>query len=186
MPLGRRIEVTPGFCILWALLLLVLPLRLLMATAAAAGLHELCHWAAIGLLGGQVRRLRIGAGGMVMETGPMPPRQELVCALAGPVGSLLLVPLYGRFPCLALCGLVQGCFNLLPLYPLDGGRVMSCILELLIPRCRERILRWIEWGVLALLLAAALGLRMGCGPILVWGMLAMRKIPCKDSRFGVQ
>ena len=184
--MGRRIEVTPGFCILWALLLLVLPLRLLMAAVAAAGFHELCHWTVIRLMGGQVRRLRIGAGGMVMQTGPMPPRQELVCALAGPVGSLLLVPLYGRFPCLALCGLVQGCFNLLPLYPLDGGRALACVLEMVVPGCWERVLAWIEWSALAILLTAAVGLRMGYGPILAWGMLAMRKIPCKDSRFGVQ
>lgn len=174
--MGKRIEITPGFCILWSLLLLTLPLGLILSAAGAALFHELCHWIAIRLLGGQVRGLTVRAGGMVMETTPMSPGQELICALAGPAGSLLLVLLYKDVPLLSLCALVQGCFNLLPLYPLDGGRAVRCVLDMM---GRGHWMGVIEMGTLALLLILAIP--MGIGPVLVWTMLAARKIPCKDD-----
>ena len=178
------IEVTAGFCILWALLLLVLPLNLLLAAMGAALFHELCHGLAIYATGGKITRLTIGAGGMVMETTPMPPEKEALCALAGPAGSFLLASLYFRIPMVAVCGMVQGCFNILPLYPLDGGRAMKCLLEWLFPVQAEKIRKFVEILTLAFLLVLAI--RVGNGAILAWGMLVMRKIPCKDGTFGVQ
>lgn len=175
----KRLEITPGCCILWALLLLVLPLRLILAAGVAALFHESCHVLAIRLTGGAVTGIAIGAGGTVMETAPMKPGQELLCALAGPVGSFLLVMAHRFFPLLSLCALVQGCFNLLPLYPLDGGRALTCVLP-------SKWMKVIEMVTLLGLLALAVGIRMGIGPVLAWGMLAMRKIPCKDHRFGVE
>ena len=178
------IEVTAGFCILWAFLLLVLPLHLLLAAMGAALFHELCHGLAIYATGGKITRLTVGAGGMVMETTPMPPGKELICALAGPAGSFWLACLYPWMPLAAICALVQGCFNILPLYPLDGGRALRCLLEWLMPMQAERIRKLVE--ILTLVLLFALAIRAGNGAILAWGMLVMRKIPCKDGTFGVQ
>lgn len=182
----NRADVTPGFCILWAYLLLVLPLELLAAAVTAACIHELCHVIAVRMLSGRICGITIGARGMIMEVDPMPPGRELVCALAGPVGSFLTAALFQWFPWLSLCAFVQGCFNLLPLYPLDGGRTVRCMLQICAPNQWERIENGMEWLVLVLLLLLALKIRMGIGPVLVWGMLAMRKIPCKQPQFGVQ
>lgn len=181
--MARRIDLTPGFCILWSLLLLVLPLRLLLAAATAAILHEVGHALAIRLLGGAILSLKVGAGGMEMETMPMEPWRELVCALAGPAASLTLVGFHAWFPGLALCGFCQGCFNLLPLYPLDGGRAAACVLTM---AGLEKLMKPMEFFVLAALLLLALTSGLGVGPVAVWGMLALRKIPCKAGRFAVQ
>ena len=182
--MGRRIEIGWDFCILWALLLLTLPLRLILAAGAAAVIHEICHGLAIYATGGKIRGLKVRAGGMAMETSPMTPGQEIFCALAGPAGSLAVAGLSRWIPLLGLCGLVQGCFNLLPLYPMDGGRVTACLLRIAAPERGDRIQQAIEWAVVLVLMGIAI--RIGPAAIMGWGMLAFRKIPCKDGRFGVQ
>ena len=115
--------------LLLALLLLTAPLPWVGAALAAAAFHEACHWAALRLTGGRLRGMTVSAAGAVLKTGPMEPRQELWSALAGPAGSLLLLTLLRRFPRIALCGGIQGLFNLLPVYPLDGGRALRCLLN---------------------------------------------------------
>ncbi len=111
------VRVDVSACLMGAFLLLTLPLNWLLSALAAAAFHELCHGAAILLLGGRIWGVRIGAGGAVMETEPLSSGKELVCALAGPAGSLLLVLMFRVFPRVAVCALVQGAFNLLPVFP---------------------------------------------------------------------
>ena len=55
---------------------------------------------------------------------------ELLSALAGPAGGFMLFALHPVLPRLATAGLVQSVYNLLPVYPLDGGRIFRCILEM--------------------------------------------------------
>ena len=180
----RSIEATPGFCILWAFLILTLPLEFLLAAVTAALVHECFHATAIRLTGGRILGLTLGAGGMEMEVSPMGPGRELLCALAGPAGSLFLLCL----PCsgLALCGLVQGLFNLLPIAPLDGGRILGCLLELTMPRHR----RLIESTAVVLtggaLLAAAFWLGLGREAVMAASVVVFRKFPCKPWGKRVQ
>lgn len=123
----KKTAISPGACILAALLLLTVPLKWLLAAWTAAVFHELCHIAAVHICGGKILAAQIGACGAVMETAPMTAGRELICALAGPFGSLLLVLLFRYMPELAICGCVQGLYNLLPLYPMDGGRALRCV-----------------------------------------------------------
>ena len=178
-------------CLLGALLLLVLPLQWLLAALTAAAFHELCHFLAVRLVGGRVLDVRIGSGGAVMQTLPMSRGREWLCALAGPVGSLLLLPLCRVFPRVAFCALVQAVYNLLPVFPLDGGRALRCALERWIPKWADEICCWVEIGTLTALGAAALivsfWLHLGIWPLIAFLLLAVRRNrTCKLRRFGVQ
>lgn len=166
-----------------ALLVLTLPLGYLAAAILAAVWHETCHALAVMALGGKVLALRINLRGMEMETRPMDPISGALCALAGPVGSLALLLLRVQFPQIAAWGLLQGCFNLLPIFPLDGSQA----LRRLIPRWSL----WIENGALLILTILALygAIWKGTGlfPLLPLATLALRrKKPCKSSHFRVQ
>ena len=122
-----HIEADGGFWVVLGLMLLLFPVRVLMGVLLAAITHELGHLAAIRLTGGMVRRVCLRAGGAVIETAPMSPGREVLCALAGPAAGALTVLCWRSFPELALAGLAQTAFNLLPIYPLDGGRVVRNI-----------------------------------------------------------
>lgn len=116
-------------CVALALVLLVLPLPWVFGALAAGAFHECCHYFAIRALGGRVSGVAVGPRGAVMELQDLGSVAELLAAAAGPVGSLSLMLLCRLFPRLALCGLVQGMYNLLPVYPLDGGRILRCALK---------------------------------------------------------
>lgn len=116
-----------------ALMLLLLPLKWLFAAVLAAAFHELCHWGVICLCRGKVTSLSIGMKGAVMQVEELPPHKELLCALAGPVGGLCLLLFAKWIPRTAFCAFVQSVYNLLPLLPLDGGRILKCVLLLFLP-----------------------------------------------------
>ena len=123
-----KLSVSPFACVLAAMCVLMLPLRWLVAAFLAAAFHELCHILAVILCGGRVQSLKIGGRGAVISAGRMSTAKNIYCILSGPMGSLLLLLFAPWIPRIAICGLFQGLFNLLPIYPLDGGRALRCIL----------------------------------------------------------
>lgn len=75
--------------------------------------------------------ITIGLGGAVIRTGWMDEKRELHCAAAGPLTSVVLGLAFLRIkPELAIVSLLLAAVNLLPLYPLDGGRMLRAWLLL--------------------------------------------------------
>ena len=127
------VTISPGVYFALALLILLIPLRWLIAAIVSAVVHELFHIAAIRCFGNRIRSIQIGVDGTKIHTQPMPLWEELVCALAGPLGGLALLFLARWFPVLALCSGFHTLYNLLPVYPQDGGRALRCGARLLLP-----------------------------------------------------
>lgn len=185
---------SPFACIAAALLLLVLPLNWLLAAVAAAFVHEMGHFIAISATGGKVRGIRIGLKGARMDTLLACPNQELLCAAAGPLASFALLMLAHVFPRLAICALIQGAFNLLPVYPFDGGRILRCLMDSVNPEKTDQVTCCAGWAVYGITFFAAFfgWIRWGLGvfPLLCWlgafGSGVFGKIPCKKGGNRVQ
>jgi Zn-dependent protease len=113
-------------------------------------LHELAHSFVSNIYGLRVRSITLlPLGGLaLLEDLPEEPRQEIHIALAGPAANFVLAlwlaglifvldapltlrPVLSGDPMLASLfwsNLLIGLFNLIPAYPLDGGRVLRALL----------------------------------------------------------
>ena len=108
--------------------LLLMPIGWVFSVLIAMAVHELGHCTAIWALGGKVYQIRLSACGAKIETQLLNDRQVLVCALAGPASGLLLCLFYRWIPQIALAALLQSIFNLIPVYPFDGGRALKVLI----------------------------------------------------------
>ena len=122
-----------------------------------------------------------------METMAMSRGREALCAAAGPLGSLILAFGLTGYPEASVCAAVHGIYNLLPIYPLDGGRILHSLLP-------EQVCRGIEVFSVVMLLGLGIWLcaaySIGILP-LIPGFAALirllgRKIPCKEPKQAVQ
>lgn len=118
------VEMSASSLVVWAMVLFLIPLPWTVAWIVSVLIHELSHYLAVRICGGNILAVRINAGGVSLETGVLSDGKSIVCLLAGPIGGLLLLSLSNIFPRVALCGLIHSAYNLIPVYPLDGGRVL--------------------------------------------------------------
>ena len=107
-------------------------------------------------------------------------RQELLAALAGPLVNLVCGALFCmRSPAFAAYSLMLGIYNLLPVWPLDGGRAVRCALAQHLPLARaEAVSRRSSFAVCAALLLAGIILtffrRAGLWPLGTAAYLTLR------------
>ena len=190
-----RVVISAGFAISLGAAILIVPIRWLAAWVLALIIHELCHYVALKACGASVLRIRFGGKGIVMETQQLAYGKEAICAYAGPLGALIVL-LFARYvPRTSICTILLSAYNLLPIFPLDGGRGLECILNAILPeKAAMCIMHYVENTVLILLLAlmcyAVLKLDLGILPAFVVIILLCRnkriKFPCKKCRLGLQ
>lgn len=105
-------------------------------------LHEFGHALTARHYGIRTRRIVLWPiGGIAqLEGQPRTPKQELHIALAGPAVNFVLaaglwglisiagLPSYGLLASLMVANLTLGLFNLVPAFPMDGGRILRAFL----------------------------------------------------------
>jgi Zn-dependent protease/predicted transcriptional regulator len=131
---------------------------------ASVVIHELSHSLMANRLGQEVRRITLFIfGGMAhLSREPRNARTEFLIAVVGPLTSLalggifwlvgqwlrdLVAPLWAAvFHYLGFINVALGVFNLLPGFPLDGGRLLRSILWMRSGDLRAATARAANWG----------------------------------------
>ncbi len=138
-------------------------------------LHEIGHAATIGALGFGPSQISLaGLGGLTRNARRSRPWQDILISVAGPMSSFAIAgvayffrqsvpflqsdPMFAALlPMLILANVIWGFFNLLPIFPLDGGQALRNFARII---TRERT---------ALLISVWISMLVG-GLLVVWGV----------------
>lgn len=159
-----RLEVTPGFLlVLGGMFYLDQGIGILPWALLSCLIHEVGHVAAAYSMKGRLKRLSLSVVGAELSfeyPGVLSYGAESLVALAGPSANLLAgavaYQMRAFFPAVLCLGI--GGFNLLPILPLDGGRILqNLLMSYLKSPWTERILDVVS-GVLT-------GILMGAGAV---------------------
>lgn len=161
-----RIYIDPGVFLALPFALLGIPLRLLISWIIAAGIHELGHILAVFLLKGQITRIRIGVGGAVIAGEDLGVVKNSICVIAGPLFGAMPLLLVRFFPRIGLISLLLSAYNLLPFWPLDGGRILAILSDEIISV--RKMIPAIELFVLLCLIISSLYIKT---PILLFPLI---------------
>lgn len=162
MRFWERIDVSPAFIALLCVYFYFDPAETFAPFLLSVTAHEVGHLVALRSLGAEIYGVRFRLSGAVMQTQPMGYWQEFVAAAAGPAVSFALFFAFARqFPTFSLVNFCLFAYNLLPFYPLDGGRMLRALLHLLLPEGIASLLARIVCG-LALLLLGILACYLTC------------------------
>lgn len=190
-----KLTFSGSFFFLLAAAFILVPIPWLAAWICTLIIHECFHYIALRLCGGSVQLIRVGHNGIIMETQPLSFLEEAICAYAGPIGGLVVLLLAKHIPRVAICTLFLSAYNMLPIFPLDGGRGLGCILRRYLGETKaERVQKCIENGTLLIIflfsIYAVLRLGLGLLPAVIATILLVRskgiKFPCKKLRIGLQ
>ena len=101
----------------------------------SVALHELGHSVVARAKGGYIHEIVLYPFGGAAKISNIPKRpiDEIMVALAGPAVSLALALIFRQFELLRFLGYLNGMlffFNVLPVFPMDGGRVLRAALAI--------------------------------------------------------
>ncbi|MBQ8382858.1 MAG: site-2 protease family protein [Clostridia bacterium] len=142
----------------------------LAAVCSAVLIHELTHLTVLWLAGGSATSLTVTPMGLSIErSGLLSHWGEILLSLSAPLANLLLAALYAYLrldSCTVEVNLGFGLLNLLPIYPLDGGKALMALLSIRLERDKtEKIVSCISILVLLIfwLFAVAVALVLNGG-----------------------
>ncbi|WP_185897409.1 M50 family metallopeptidase [Paenibacillus zeisoli] len=179
---GIQFSVHPLFVVIMLASVLTGRFLELIALFGIVFVHELGHvaaarWFGISVL--SVTMLPFGGNAVMEDTGNITAGKEIVIALAGPFQNLVLIGITlllhqnavweGAFPDYFIqCNMLIALFNLLPILPLDGGKISQALCSLSLPYHST-----ILWCTRVSVLFSGLVIIYAVGPWLMGGALQL-------------
>lgn len=193
-----KIGISPWSMVLLALFLIFASPDALGAVLLAALCHELGHWLVAGLCGAGVEELYVSPFGVRMRLPQRPTLsygREFLVVVAGPAVNVVLALLFARcgiygslFYTLAGAQLVLGAFNLLPIRPMDGGRMLWLAMAWGTESITaDRLMGWIEFAAFILLFLLSVWIWRETGsPFLSLASLGMGKSLWQEKKLVIE
>jgi stage IV sporulation protein FB len=133
MQRGFKVVVSPGALLIIAAAICFLDTDMLICLALSVFCHEAGHFLALKLFHTPVRSLSVTITGLsaVCDRTELTYGAEALCVLAGPLFGALLAfsAAAAGYNLLAGVSMLLTLFNLIPVYPLDGGRLLELIMS---------------------------------------------------------
>ena len=187
---GRRVTISLALTLAAAFIYYVVSIETAIAIALPVAVHELAHIIALRFSGLKVNSVRVELTGLCIDyCGFAEPLAHAAAAFAGPAWGFIYAyaaSLIARETGCAWMELSAGIslllsiFNLLPVLPLDGGRILLGLMTMLLgAQAGERVTYRISFAITAVLLAAGTALALNRGSkapaaAAIWLMLAQR------------
>ena len=131
------------FALLMIIALILTGSGISLAALLAATIHELGHILIAKILKTDLGELKLGIFGasLSIESSMTSYKNEMAIAFGGPRANLLCALLASRFYSAEnvflqgffICSIFLAFLNLLPIIDLDGGRILLCLLSLIVP-----------------------------------------------------
>lgn len=181
-----QVSIKANTYIYLTILLLIIPIHWIVSWFVAVIIHEFCHFLGVKLCGGKVYKIEIGLCGANMICSTLSDIGRFFAILCGPLGGLILACFGKWIPRVALCSFFLSVYNLYPILPFDGGRLLRILIK------SDRVFKFLQQILILIVIFAAIFatffLRLGVLPFAVaigiW--LKNRKIPCKEAVCRVQ
>ncbi len=135
-----KIRISLPFCVLISVMYVLDFGKVFIPTFIAVSIHESAHILAIKLMGLKINRVDVRAFGVSVKVDGIeyiPYTKEIIIAAAGPLAGLVTAGVFlvaaksfGLYSLSYFIGvnIVITAINLLPVFPLDGGRIVLCTL----------------------------------------------------------